>query len=58
MARPLRIRFAGAKYHVTVRGNARQVVFHADEYYARFLERLADALEKDEVILYAFVLRT
>ena len=36
-------------YHVTVRGNARQVVFHADEYYARFLEQLADALENKGV---------
>jgi len=56
MARAWRIRFAGAKYHVTVRGNGRQVVFHGDDYYLRFVEQLSDALEKDGVILYAFVL--
>ena len=56
MARAWRIRYAGAKYHVTVRGNGRQVVFHGTEYYERFIEQLNDALEKDQVILYAFVL--
>ena len=56
MPRPWRIRFAGAKYHVTVRGNAREVIFHAPEDYVRFLEQLASALERDEVLLYAYVL--
>ena len=45
MPRPWRIRFAGAKYHVTVRGNAREVIFHAAEDYARFLAQLKGALE-------------
>jgi len=48
--------YAGAKYHVTVRGNARQTVFHEESDYLRFIEQLSDALEKDEVTLYAFVL--
>jgi putative transposase len=56
MSRPWRIRFGGAKYHVTVRGNNRQCVFHADEDYLRFLDQLSDSLEKDRVILYAYVL--
>ena len=56
MARPWRILYAGAKYHVTVRGNARQEVFHEEHDYLRFIEQLADALDKDEIILYAFVL--
>ena len=47
MARSWRIRYAGAKYHVTVRGNARQEVFHGDEYYGRFIEQLMEGLEKD-----------
>jgi hypothetical protein len=39
MARPWRIRYAGAMYHVvTVRGNARRRVFHASDDYERFLE--------------------
>jgi len=56
MSRSWRIRFSGAKYHVTVRGNNRQCVFHADADYLRFLEQLSDCLEKDGVILYAYVL--
>ena len=56
MARPWRILYAGAKYHVTVRGNARQEVFHEERDYLRFIEQLSDGLEKDEIILYAFVL--
>jgi len=56
MARPWRILYAGAKYHVTVRGNARQEVFHEERDYLRFLEQLSDALEKDDITLYAFVL--
>lgn len=56
MSRPWRIRYAGAKYHVTVRGNARREVFHEPDDYLRFLQQLSDALEQDGVILYAYVL--
>jgi len=31
MARPLRIEFAGALYHVTARGNAREDIYRDDE---------------------------
>jgi putative transposase len=30
MARPLRIEFAGAHYHVTLRGNHRNGVYHGN----------------------------
>jgi REP element-mobilizing transposase RayT len=43
-------------YHVTSRGNGRQQVFLCDDDYERFLEQLDAALEKDEVVLYAYVL--
>ena len=56
MPRPWRIRFTGAKYHVTSRGNGRAVVFYGGEDHERFLEQLDDALEKDLVQLYAYVL--
>ena len=56
MPRPWRIRYAGAKYHITVRGNGRQVIFKGAEDYARFLMQLDDALDKDGVVLYAYVL--
>lgn len=56
MPRPWRIRYAGAKYHVTVRGNARREIFHTRYDYERFLDQLDESLELDEVILYAYAL--
>ena len=56
MARHWRIRYAGAKYHLTVRGNGREVIFATVADYARFLEQLQAALAADEVVLYAYVL--
>ncbi len=40
MARPLRIEYAGAYYHVMNRGNQRQAVFTEPRDYELFLERL------------------
>ncbi len=40
MARPLRIEYAGAYYHVTNRGNQRQAVFKEPGDYELFLEPL------------------
>lgn len=56
MPRPWRIRYAGAKYHATSRGNGRQEIFLEPDDYARFLIQLESALEKDQVILYAYCL--
>jgi len=56
MTRPWRIRYSGAKYHLTARGNGREKIFLKAEDYERFLEQLVDALETDEVVLYAYVL--
>lgn len=46
MARPLRIEFAGAVYHVTARGNAKQDIYldHGDK--AAFLQLLARACDR------------
>jgi len=56
MPRPWRIRYCGAKYHVDSRGNGRQRIFFGNEDYERFLAQLFDALEKDQVVLYAYCL--
>lgn len=56
MPRPPRKAFEAAKYHITVRGNARQRIFRRDEDRCRFLEQLRSGIEKDGVILYAYVL--
>ena len=46
MARPLRIEFPGALYHVTSRGNASQRVFRDDEDRELFLATLAWVVER------------
>ncbi|MEI6971809.1 MAG: hypothetical protein WCL44_09870 [bacterium] len=51
MARPWRIRFAGAKYHVTSRGNGREAVLWNRKDEERFLEQLDEALKEDQVVL-------
>jgi len=42
MARPLRLEYEGAIYHVTSRGNAQEHIFLNDRDRARFLEILGD----------------
>jgi len=46
MARPLRIEFAGAVYHITSRGNARENVFIDKEDQESFLSLLEDVGER------------
>ncbi|RME63366.1 MAG: addiction module toxin RelE, partial [Nitrospirae bacterium] len=36
MARPLRIEFPGAVYHITSRGNAKQSIYIEDEDFKEF----------------------
>jgi len=54
MPRPIRKKFAGAKYHVTLRGNARQVIFCGERDYSRFRDQMEHAVEMDGVVLYAW----
>ena len=56
MPRPPRIDFPDAVYHVTSRGNGRDVIFWSDDDRTRFLAQLADNLHTAAVLLYAFVL--
>jgi putative transposase len=58
MARPLRIQYENACYHVTCRGNGRQQIFLADFDRTKFLELLARSVETYQVRLIAFVLMT
>ena len=57
MARPLRIEFPGAYYHVMNRGNQRQTVFHRTEDYRLFLEKLAEfaALFSVDILAYCLM---
>lgn len=56
MARPLRIEFADALYHVCARGNARQTIFLRELDRARFLELLRQSTRRFDVAILAFVL--
>ena len=46
MARPLRIEFLGAMYHVVARGNARQALCHGDDDYQRMLSGLEKTVRR------------
>jgi REP element-mobilizing transposase RayT len=56
MARPLRLEFEEAIYHITARGNRRERIFASDADRTRFLEILARSLARFEVELHAYVL--
>ncbi|NQT35861.1 MAG: transposase [Planctomycetes bacterium] len=56
MARPLRIEFAGATYHLMSRGNARQAVFSDDADQQRFVDLLEDTTVRSGWELFGFVL--
>lgn len=56
MARPLRIQYPDAVYHVTCRGNERKNIFQEDEDRKTFLRILSQSLNIYSVKLYAFVL--
>ena len=56
MTRPLRLEFAGALYHVTARGNARQKIFLADEDRHGFLDLLGKEIDQQGWLCYAYCL--
>ena len=56
MARPQRIEYEGAVYHVTARGNERRAIFHDDADRERFLRVLGESVERFETRLYLFCL--
>ncbi|MBI2534293.1 MAG: transposase, partial [Deltaproteobacteria bacterium] len=56
MARPLRLEFNGAVYHLTSRGNARQKVFFSDTDRELFLETLAQVVSRYGWICHGYCL--
>ena len=56
MARPLRIEFAGALYHITARGNARQNIYLTDEDRQRFLALVHRACDRYQWQCHAYCL--
>lgn len=58
MARPLRLEYEGAVYHVTSRGNERHSIFFDERDYFKFKEYLAEAIGKFGFKLHGYVLMT
>jgi len=58
MARPLRVEFAGALYHITARGNERKPIYRNDTDRSRFLVFLAEANERFTWFCHAYCLMT
>lgn len=58
MARPLRIEYEGAFYHVTARGNEQKRIYFNKTDYGKFREYLEGALEKYGCLIHAYVFMT
>jgi putative transposase len=56
MARPLRIEYPGAFYHVTSRGNEQKDIFKSRRDREKFLEYLASATERYRAAVHAYCL--
>ena len=56
MARPLRIEFPGAVYHVTSRGNERKAIFREDHDRKMFLDTLAGVTLRYNWLCHAYCL--
>ena len=56
MARPLRIEYPDALYHVTCRGNEKRVIYRDDKDRVKFLEILQRSIEIYNIKVYSYVL--
>ena len=56
MARPLRIEYPGAVYHITTRGNARQDISLIDKDRLKFLEILGQVVDRFNWLCHAYCL--
>ena len=56
MARSVRIQYAGARYHLTGRGNERRQIFRDDRDRLHFLELLEEVVERYRLRVCAYVL--
>lgn len=56
MARPLRIEYAGAVYHVTSRGNAQSFIFRDDRDRGNFLEILSSVIKRYKWLCHGYCL--
>lgn len=58
MARPLRLEFAGALYHITSRGNERKPIYFDDADFDKFLSLLGNVCGQYNWVVHAYCLMT
>jgi putative transposase len=58
MARPIRIEYEGAFYHVTTRGNERGRIFFTETDYEKMKDYLKEAQDKYGYFLHSYILMT
>ncbi len=56
MARPLRLSFENAVYHITARGNRKESIFYSDKDRKVFLYKINETFNKYSFICYAYCL--
>lgn len=56
MARPLRIEYDGAVYHITARGNEKRPIYRSEKDYVGFLDILEMLPTKFDVIVHGYAL--
>jgi putative transposase len=56
MARPLRIEYPGAFYHITTRGNERKTIFHDEKDREQFLLYLETAKQRYSAVFHVYCL--
>ena len=56
MARPLRINFENAVYHIIARGNRKEDIFYSDEDKRLFQEKMNKTFQKYSLVCYAYCL--
>jgi putative transposase len=58
MARPLRVEYKGAFYHVTARGNEQKNIYSEEKDYQKFLDYLREGKRKYGIVVHGYVLMT
>jgi REP element-mobilizing transposase RayT len=58
MARPLRLEFSNALYHVLARGNRRESIYLGEADFADFLSLLAEVSVRFNWLVHAYCLMT
>jgi REP element-mobilizing transposase RayT len=56
MARPIRIEFPGAIYHVTSRGDRRETIFEDNQDRRAFLTVVGQAMDRFDAVVLAYCL--